>query len=158
RPAPVILNRGQSFTVYLGARLEWNKDGKTLDLLGNDINPSVWKYEALPLGKYRWTFRYENTHEQGFGEKLWVGKAQTEELAFEMGPAVKFKAASEAEAKDWDQLRGTWVPVSWEETGKALSAEEIKKRALTLTFADGRVIMQKKSLGGKVRCACRIDP
>jgi uncharacterized protein (TIGR03067 family) len=157
RPAPMILKPGESLTVFLGARLEWNKDGKTLDLSGNDINPAVWKYEALPLGKYRWNFRYENTQEQGFGEKFWIGKAQTEELAVEIVPPAPYKPATEVEAKDWDHLRGSWVAVSWEESGKALSADEIKKRALTLTFADGRVIMQRNSLG-KVRCLCRIDP
>jgi uncharacterized protein (TIGR03067 family) len=158
RPAPLVLKPGESMTVFLGARLEWNQDGKTLDLLGNDINPAIWKYPALPLGKYRWSFRYENTQAKGQGETFWLGKAQTEDIAFEIVPPLKFKPATEAEAKDWEGLRGSWVPIAWEQNGKALAAEEIKQRAVRLTFADGRVILQRDALGGKVRCACRIDP
>ena len=50
RPAPMILKPGEGMTAFLNARLEWNKDGKTLDLLGND-RASGAAYE--PIADYQ---------------------------------------------------------------------------------------------------------
>jgi RNA polymerase sigma-70 factor (ECF subfamily) len=107
---PVTLAPGKSWTWQPRAVLDRTTDRATLRLSGPDGVgvPGFWSISTLKMGKHRLSIAYDNSNAKQGDVPLWVGKATTKEVEFEI---VK---------DDLTQLQGTWRLVAAEEGGKAL--------------------------------------
>jgi RNA polymerase sigma factor (sigma-70 family) len=107
---PVTLAPGASWTWQPRAKLDTTTDRATLRLSGPDGLgvPGFWSISTLKMAKHRLSITYDNSNAKQGDVPLWVGKATTKEVEFEI---VK---------DDLTQLQGTWRLVAAEEGGKAL--------------------------------------
>jgi RNA polymerase sigma factor (sigma-70 family) len=85
---PAMLAPGASWTWQAQANLCWAKDATTLRLYGPDGRgvAGFWSFAPLKEGKYRLAIEYANSNPKQDDVSLWVGKATTEEVAFEIVP------------------------------------------------------------------------
>jgi RNA polymerase sigma factor (sigma-70 family) len=83
---PFTLAPGESWTWQPQATLGWAKDGKGLVLSGPDGRgvPGFWSFRLPKEGKYRLAIEYANTTAKQGDVPLWVGKATTKEVEFEI--------------------------------------------------------------------------
>jgi RNA polymerase sigma factor (sigma-70 family) len=165
---PVLVGPGKGAMVVGRAHLEWLPDGKSLRLVYPDGSGGGWYFDGLVPGKYLLSFAYENSEETlatflrarptklEEGQSFWTGKVTTNEVEFEITPARQ-GSPEEQVKRDKEQLRGTWVAVSWESSGKPLPRDEVAKRAVTLTFTDKEVLLGPPS-AAPARCTYKLDP
>jgi WD40 repeat protein len=86
--APLRIGAGRTATVFRSGRVEWLPDDKALRLRGPDGAGGMWHFIGLVPGKYLLSITYDNkAHDHG--HPFWVGKAQTEEVAFTIVSPVK---------------------------------------------------------------------
>jgi hypothetical protein len=85
---PVILEPGASWTWEAQANLSWAKDATALRLYGPDGRgvAGFWSFAPLMEGRYRLAIEYANSNPKQDDVSLWVGKATTEEVEFEIVP------------------------------------------------------------------------
>ncbi len=131
RPSPpVVLAPGASWTWRPEARLEWAAGDISILLLrgpdGRGVAGSWWF--TLKEGKYRLAVEYANRSPKQGDVSLWVGKAVTREVEFEIvtqenRESREKPAAEPAEGvvkDDLVKLQGTWRLVAAEEGGLAV--------------------------------------
>ena len=86
---PVTLAPGDSWTWRPEARLQWTTDRAALQLCGPDGRgvPGFWCFGTLHAGKYGLIVGYSNSVAKQDDVAVWVGKAMTEPVDFEIaGP------------------------------------------------------------------------
>jgi RNA polymerase sigma factor (sigma-70 family) len=107
---PVTLAPGASWTWQPRAKLDRTTDRATLRLSGPDGLgvAGFWTFTTLTAPKYRLAIEYGNSNPKQGDVPLWVGKATTKEVEFEL---VK---------DDLGKLQGTWHLVAAEEGGMAI--------------------------------------
>jgi RNA polymerase sigma factor (sigma-70 family) len=134
RPTPpAILAAGASWTWRAQANLRWMKDRNTLMLDGPDGHgvAGFWSFSPLKEGKYRFAVEHANSNARQDDVALWVGKAATEKVDFEIvfraEPVVEQArhGALKALQDEYEKLRkkfadqgtelpehkGEWIPV-----------------------------------------------
>src|SRR5262249_25065772 len=85
---PVTLAPSASWTWQPDAKLTVTTDRATLRLGGPDGRgvPGTWSITTLKAGKHRLSIEYANANPKQDGVSLWVGKATTNEVEFEIVP------------------------------------------------------------------------
>jgi RNA polymerase sigma factor (sigma-70 family) len=93
-PPPVVLAPGASWTWKPRARLDVTTDRASLRLSGPDGLgvAGFWSITTLKAGKHRLSVEYTNNNPTQGAVPLWVGKATTEEVEFELVPTEEKKA------------------------------------------------------------------
>jgi RNA polymerase sigma factor (sigma-70 family) len=103
--APMLLEPGTGQTVLWRALIQWPQGAQTLRLGYIDGTSFAGHFDGLRPGKYRLRFRYETTRESAErlskaigntpkGLSIWIGKATTEAVAFEIVPGPKDMGAA----------------------------------------------------------------
>ena len=102
-PDPLLLQPGESRTIYRNATLEWASDGKSLRLFGSDGAGGTWHFDDLKPNRYKVHFDYEVNDERmkpvldriaksvtdPMHPPFWMGKVTSKELAVEIVEAPK---------------------------------------------------------------------
>jgi RNA polymerase sigma factor (sigma-70 family) len=125
---PVTLAPGASWTWQPRATLDRTTDRATLRLNGPDGRgfPGFWEISTLKVGTHRLSIAYDNSNARQGDVPLWVGKATTREVEFEIaenrepGERPAAKPTEDAAKADLEKLQGTWRLVAVEEAGKPL--------------------------------------
>jgi RNA polymerase sigma factor (sigma-70 family) len=131
RQPPALLRPGKAWTWQPDARLEWSGgDRRVLTLSGPDGRgiAGAWSFSPVKQGKYRLAVEYANSNARDGDAALWVGKAATKEVEFEIVPRENREPGEKPAAKpgedagkdDLKKLQGTWRLVAAEEGGKAV--------------------------------------
>jgi RNA polymerase sigma factor (sigma-70 family) len=131
RQPPVLLRPGDTWTWQPDARLEWSGgDRRVLTLSGPDGRgiAGAWSFSPVKQGKHRLAIEYANSNPRDGDAALWVGKATTKEVEFEIVPRENrepgekpaVRPAEDAGKDDLKKLQGTWRLVAAEEGGKAV--------------------------------------
>jgi uncharacterized protein (TIGR03067 family) len=155
---PVMLQPGDSWRWRSGARLvRAGGDRSTIQLEGPDGRgvAGFWWFAAMKEGKYRLSIEYANSNARQGEVALWVGKATTKEVEFEIGPGANrepgekpaVKPAEEAVKGDLKKLQGTWRLVAIEEAGQAVPPANFGQNThwvfsgTTGTFTSGKRVL-----------------
>jgi hypothetical protein len=98
--APATLAPGASWTWQPKARLSFTREGGQWLLDGPDGRgvSGVWAFLSLQEGKYRLSLEYANAEPKQGDASLWVGRATTENVEFDLVPPDKEEAAVMLEA------------------------------------------------------------
>jgi len=154
-----MLAPGASWTWRPKAELSWTNDRAALELSGRDGLGVLgsWFFTTLKQGKYRLTVEYANKVPKEGDIPLWVGKATTGEMAFEiLPPNAEQKDADQADLKNLD---GTWRLVAAEHGGRALPPENFGRN--THWVFSGTTYTHKsglRGLGGKLTLDSTKNP
>jgi RNA polymerase sigma factor (sigma-70 family) len=84
RSTAVEVKAGEEKLVSLGAWLVWPQGRPNLLLATMDGRGCEWRFEVLTPGKYRLGIIYGNTKPKKGERPLWVGKATTQDVEFEI--------------------------------------------------------------------------
>jgi RNA polymerase sigma factor (sigma-70 family) len=148
---PVTLAAGASWTWQPRATLDRTSDRATLRLSGPDGLGvlGAWSITTLKMGKHRLTIEYANRNAKQGDTPVWVGKATTKEVEFEIVAADREqgKPAEDAAKDDLKTLQGTWRLVAGEQGGKKLPPENLGRNThwvfsgTTGTYTSGLRVM-----------------
>jgi RNA polymerase sigma factor (sigma-70 family) len=164
---PVTLAPGKSWTWQPRARLDRTTDRATLRLSGPDGlgAPGGWSISTLKVGKHRLSIAYHNSNAKQGDVPLWVGKATTKEVEFEIvenrepGEKPAAKPVEDAAKGDLEKLRGTWRLVAAEEGGKPLPPANFGRNThWVFSGADGTFKSGKRVMSGTVTLDPAKDP
>jgi hypothetical protein len=85
RPAqPVTVAPGKEVLLPILTFLQWDADGKTLRLNGQDGTGWSWWFEDIKPGRYFWTAEYEIKASPDQAKPVWLGKVAMKPVAFEV--------------------------------------------------------------------------
>jgi hypothetical protein len=124
---PALLAPGASWTWQPRAALSWTTDRATLRLSGPDGRgvAGVWYFTTLKEGKYHLAIEYTNDPKQ-CDVSLWVGKATTNEVAFEIVAQVDALAKPPEQAASEPQLKlEALVPAKAPVVGEEINLEVV---------------------------------
>ncbi len=155
---PVTLAPGASWTWQPRARILVTGDRATICLRGPDGLgvPGFWEIATLRAGKNRLSVEYANGNPKQGDVPVWVGKAVTEEVEFEIGPGEQrpAKPAEDAVKDDLRKLQGTWRLVAAEQGGIPVPPQNLAKNTWVFTGDKAAFKSGLRGLAGTVT----LDP
>jgi uncharacterized protein (TIGR03067 family) len=140
---PAILAPGASWTWQPRATLSWTTDRATLVLSGPDGRgvAGAWSAGTLKEGKYHLAIEYSNSDPKHGDVALWVGKATTNKVEFEI------TAKQDSVKEELKKLQGAWRLAGYEEGGKVFAPGKINPNdsitftKTTFTFKSGKRVL-----------------